>query len=94
MTDLLGCQLNDNPERTTRDFYDAVEAFINEDVVSPIKQARYHMALLSRMRHEQLDLRPKSFCQAASQSKDHAAVLDRLEARGIDPDSPLSCGTA
>jgi hypothetical protein len=82
----LGCQLRVNPEIATRDFVDAVEAFIN-GLDNPERQAEYHIAMLATLQDQQLDISPASFAESHLKDDDLDAYLASLEKVGLDPDS-------
>jgi hypothetical protein len=84
LTRFLGCKLKTNPEIATRDFFEAVETFINEDVPSPDKRAKYHLALLSALEDQQLDMQPRSFADRYADAHDRPALLARVAERGLD----------
>jgi hypothetical protein len=80
----LGCQLRTNPEVATRDFFEAVQTFINEDVANPERRARYHIAVLAAMEDDRLDLQPRSFAERWVDSNDRPALLERVAAAGLE----------
>jgi hypothetical protein len=81
----LGCKLKVNPEIATRDFFEAVQTFINEDVASPEKRARYHLSLLHTLEDQARDIRPRSFVESALDDIDQPALLERLVEKGLQP---------
>jgi hypothetical protein len=85
----LGCMLRTNPEKATRDFVAATEEFINTDVASAEKQARYQVALLAKMQDQSLDVRPRDFANANLDPHDQPQFLERVAALGLDPNSPF-----
>jgi hypothetical protein len=90
----LGCQLKTNPEKATRDFVLAVEEFINQDVASDERRATYQVALLAKMQDETLDLRPRDFANQNIRANDRPSFLERVAARGLDPDQAFEKDTA
>jgi 37-kD nucleoid-associated bacterial protein len=81
----LGCKLRENPEKATRDFFDAAVQFINDDIEDPSKKGRYHVALLAAMQASAMDLRPQAFASSHLDAHDRPAFLQRVAARGLDP---------
>lgn len=85
LSTFLGCEVAASPERSTLAFAEAARHFIDEDVVSPRKQSRYHVALLATLEDETLDLRPRRFAQASIDQSDRSKFLRRVEEAGLDP---------
>jgi hypothetical protein len=83
----LGCALRANPEKATRDFVLAAEEFINQDVVSPERKARYLIALQAKLQEEALDLAPRGFANASILAQDRPSFLARLAERDVEVDA-------
>jgi 37-kD nucleoid-associated bacterial protein len=86
----LGSKLRTNPEKTTRDFVAAAEEFINEDVESAEKRARYQVALLAKMQDQSLDLRASDFASETLDPNDRSAFLERVAAHGVAPEQAFA----
>lgn len=86
----LGCKLKVNPAIATRAFFEAVETFINEDVASPEKRAKYHLELLQALEGPVLDVQPRRFAERSVESNDQPALLANVAARGLDLDSTFA----
>lgn len=86
----LGCRLKDSPEKTTFDFVQATDAFINEHVQSPERRGRYQVALLATMQGQTAEIRPRSFAQSHLEPDDGPAFLDRVREAGLDVDQPFA----
>lgn len=85
----LGCRLKDSPEKTTLEFVQAADGFINEHVQSPERRGRYQVALLATMQDQTAEIRPRSFAQSHVEPADRPAFLDRVREAGLDPDRPF-----
>jgi hypothetical protein len=90
----LGSQLKTNPEKATLDFVLATEQFINEDVASDERRADYQVALLAKMQDQTLDLRPRDFAEQSLQPNDRPRFLERVAARGLDPNTTFQKDTS
>lgn len=85
----LGCRLRDSPEKSTLDFVQAADGFINEAVQSPERRGRYQVALLATMQDQTAEIRPRSFAQAHLEAPDRPGFLDRVREAGLDPEQPF-----
>src|SRR6202035_1262620 len=54
------------------------------DVPSPDKRAKYHLALLSSLDDQQLDIQPRNFADRYADAHDRPALLARVAERGLD----------
>ena len=81
----LGCRLSLNPEVATRDFVMAVENFIN-GLDDQERQAEYHLALLTTLQDQRLDVSPAAFAEANLHDRDLESYLAALEEVGLSPD--------
>jgi hypothetical protein len=86
----LGCQLKINPEKATRDFVLATEAFINKDVQSDERRASYQIALLAKLQDQSLDIRPRDFAQDSIEPNDRPRFLERVAEHGLAPNQTFA----
>lgn len=86
----LGCRLRDNPEKTTLEFVQAADVFINEHVRNPEKRGRYQVALLATLQDQTSEIRPRSFARSQLDAPDRPVFLDRIREAGLDPDQPFA----
>lgn len=90
----LGCRLKDSPEKTTLEFVQAADGFINEHVQSAERRGRYQVALLATMQDQTPEIRPRSFAQAHLEASDRPPFLDRVREAGLDPERPFPKDTS
>jgi hypothetical protein len=90
----LGCRLKDSPEKSTLEFVQAADGFINDEVESAERRGRYQVALLATMQDQTGEIRPRSFAKAHLDTSDRPAFLDRVREAGLDPDTPFSKDTS
>jgi hypothetical protein len=90
----LGCQLRTNPEKATRDFVLATEAFINQDVTSVERRANYQIALLAKLQDQSPDIRPRDFANANIEPNDRPTFLQRVAEHDLDPNQTFAKDTA
>lgn len=64
LSQFLGCRLKERPEITTKKFFDATESFINDEVVDPVKKARYQVALLAELSGTRTDVSLEGFANS------------------------------
>lgn len=83
--DFLGCQLSASAEKATKDFWNATQTFINEDVASPEKKGRYQIAVQAFLEEPEEDLRPETFIQRAIDLGDQPKLRQRVRDEGIEP---------
>lgn len=83
--DFLGCQLSASPEKATKDFWNATQTFINEDVASPEKQGRYQVAVQAYLEEPEEDLRPETFIERAIDLADQPKLRQRVRDEGLEP---------
>lgn len=93
LSTFLGCKLRSSPEKATFEFFDATEEFINADVADPAKKAEYQIGLLATMQEKALDLRPATFAQRHVEPAHRPALLERVKARGLDPQTAFQKDT-
>jgi 37-kD nucleoid-associated bacterial protein len=86
----LGCQLKTNPEKATRDFVLAAEAFINQDVTSDERRATYQVALLAKLQDQSMDVRPRDFANASIEPNDRPRFLQRITEYGLNPNQTFA----
>lgn len=85
LCDFLGCQLSASAEKATKDFWNAAQTFINEDVASPEKQGRYQVAVQAFLEEPEEDLRPETFIQRAVDTNDQPKLRQRVRDEGLEP---------
>jgi hypothetical protein len=90
----LGGRLRDSPEKSTFEFVQAVDGFINEQVDSAERRGRCQVALLATMQDLTGEVRPRSFATAHLDAADRPAFLDRVRQMGLDPDTPFAKDTS
>jgi hypothetical protein len=90
----LGCRLRESPEKSTLQFVQAVDGFINEQVGSAERRGRYQVALLAAMQDQTAEIRPRSFANAHLDPADRPVLLDRVREAGLDPDLPFGKDTS
>jgi hypothetical protein len=81
----LGCRLRDSPEKTTLEFVQAFDAFVNDEVESAERRGRYQIALLATMQDHTGEIRPKTFANTHLDAADRPAFLARVREAGIEP---------
>ena len=85
LCDFLGCQLSASAEKATKDFWNAAQTFINEDVASPEKKGRYQVAVQAFLEEPEEDLRPETFIQRAIDTNDQPKFRQRVRDEGLEP---------
>ncbi len=90
----LGCRLRDSPEKSTLEFVQAVDGFINDNIGSAERRGRYQVALLATMQDQSGEIRPRTFANAHLEATDRPAFLDRVREVGLNPDTPFSKDTS
>jgi hypothetical protein len=85
LLDFLGCQMSASAEQSTKDFWNAAQTFINEDVASPEKQGRYQVAVQAFLEEPEEDLRPETFIQRAIDENDQPKFRQRVKDQGLEP---------
>jgi hypothetical protein len=83
LDDFLGCELRDDPTQMTNSYYVAGEKFLNEKVVAPEKQARYHRAFISDLASQSDKVAPKKFADEHLDKDDREAFLATLKTNGV-----------
>lgn len=86
----LGAKLRADPDKTTLAYLEAVEEFIDQ-VPSPARQGRYHIALLASMQHSARDLDPKAYASELDPA-DKPAFRRALNAKELNPDQSFAKG--
>jgi hypothetical protein len=94
LSDFLGCRLRTNPEKATRDFFNAAQDFFNTAVADPERRVRYLVALLARMEDQVMDLNPRIFARASIEAADRPGFLERIAQEGLDPGTAFQKDTA
>jgi hypothetical protein len=87
--DFLGCQLSASAEQATRDFWNGVQTFINEDVPSPEKKGRYQVAVQAFLEESDEDLRPEAFVERSIDPNDQPVLRQRIRDEGLEPNATV-----
>ncbi len=74
----LGCKLRQIPPAVTRNFLQATEQFINEDVPNPGTKARYQIALLAELQSTRGTIHPREFAEQHFNAGDRQRYIDKL----------------
>jgi len=90
----LGCKLRTNPAKATKDFVSATQRFINDDVPSAERQARYLVSMQARLDDQVLDITPRTFATTQLLAQDRPTFLQRVVEQGLDPDAAFQKDTA
>lgn len=85
LCDFLGCHLTGSPEKSTRDFWNAAQNFINSDVASPERQGRYQVAVQAYLEEPDEEIAPEAFMRRAIDENDRPRLRQRLRDEGLDP---------
>lgn len=85
----LGCRLRDSPEKTTLEFVQAADGFINKVVRSSERRGRYQVALLATMQDQTAEIRPRTFAEEHLDPVDRPLFLERVREGGLDPERPF-----
>lgn len=94
LSTFLGCRLRTNPAKATSDFVSAAHDFINEDVPSAERKARYLVSMQGRLDDNVLDINPRTFAETQLLSQDRPAFLQRVHDHGLDLDSSFQKDTS
>jgi len=79
----LGCVLKQLPSVVTRDFLQATEQFINDEVSTPSTKARYQIALLAELQSGRGTIQPREFAEQHFNVGDRRPYIDYLERAGV-----------
>jgi 37-kD nucleoid-associated bacterial protein len=90
----LGCKLRTNPAKATKDFVSATQRFINDDVSSAERQARYLISMQARLDDQVLDITPRTFATTQLLAQDRPAFLQRVVEQGLDPNAAFQKDTS
>jgi hypothetical protein len=94
LSTFLGCKLRTNPAKATGDFVLAVQRFINNDVPSGERKARYLVAMQARLDDQVLDIAPRNFAETQLLAQDRPAFLERVVEQGLSPDAAFQKDTS
>lgn len=83
LRDFLGCDLRENPARTTQRFYEAAEEWVNTAVHSVDKRVRYLIALMAELERHTEVLNPRIFASHYLDLEDRQNFIDWLENKDI-----------
>jgi len=78
----LGCRLQDQPELTTRRFFEATEDFINQ-LADPERQGRYQVALVAELSSPRSDVSPLVFATTYLEPNDHGNFIAHMHQVGL-----------
>ncbi len=79
----LGCRLREEPEVTTKRFFQATQVFINDKVSDAPTKARYHVALLATLNNQEDAVRPRDFAEEHIDINDRQAYMEWLREEGV-----------
>lgn len=79
----LGCQLREAPSVTTKQFFNAAEQFVSEEIKEPETKARYEVALLAEMKNQMTTINPRQFAELYLDVDDRNKFISHLYASGI-----------
>jgi hypothetical protein len=80
----LGCALREEPEVTTKNFLQAAEGYINEQVVDPERKARYTLSLIAEMTSQSPTIDPRAFARRHLELADRDPFVNTLREGGVD----------
>lgn len=83
LDDFLGCEVRDDPTQMTNSYYVSGEKFLNDKVVAPEKQARYHRAFIADLASQSATVAPKKFAEEHLDKPDREAFLATLRAESV-----------
>jgi hypothetical protein len=75
----LGCKLTEEPEVSTKRFFEVAEEFINTHVDDPVRRAKYHYHLVSQLTSEAATLSPRTFAAEYLITSDRQKFLTYLK---------------
>ena len=79
----LGCKLAGDPKVDTRDFFNAVQEFINTQIDDPLIQSRYNLHILSYLSQDRAQLNPRLFAADCLNESHRQPFIDHLRSKGI-----------
>ncbi len=79
MEQFLGCRLREQPELTTKRFFEATERFINEEITEPEKKAQYQVALLAELNGTRDKVSVRAFANNNFAVKDRQPFMELIE---------------
>ena len=79
----LGCKLTEEPEISTKRFFEVTEQFINEQVEDAVRRARYHNHLVSVLTSEQPTVSPRRFAEDFLRTSDRQKFLGFIESKQL-----------
>lgn len=80
----LGCKLIQDPQKSTKDFFDASENYIIECVNNPRLQCNYKLHLLSYLSSNINTINPDLFANTYLESNDKPKYIRYLKDKGVD----------
>ncbi len=90
----LGCRLREEPEVTTKRFFQATQAFINDKVSDAATKARYHVALLATLNNQEDAVRPRDFAEEHLDIDERQLYMEWLFEEGVPTNEfPKDIGT-
>ncbi|WP_298384503.1 nucleoid-associated protein [Ferrimicrobium sp.] len=75
----LGCRLREQPEITTKRFFDTTESFINDEIADPETKTRYQVALLAELNGTRDKVSIRAFANNNLDVDDRKPFMDRIE---------------
>jgi hypothetical protein len=94
LSTFLGCKLRVNPAKATRDFVTALVRFINDDVPSAERKAKYLVAMQARLDDQVMDVAPHRFAKEHLLAQDRPAFLSRVAEQGLSADAAFQKDTS
>ncbi len=82
LTDFLGCTLIEASDVSTKRFFEATQAFINDAITSPDEKARYQIALLAEMSSNKRFINPKEFAKQTFPTEKQNEFLTSVQIDG------------
>lgn len=84
----LGCKLREEPDVATKHFFEATEAFINEEVDDPEERVQYHEHVVSEMLSHSPTVSSEEFAENYFPVNLRQRYVNQLEAREVPANFP------
>lgn len=81
----LGCKLKEEPDVTTKVFYDTVERFIREEVRDPEAKSRYTIAVQAELNSTALNVDTRHFARQHLEVEHQDMFEQRIREAGVPP---------
>lgn len=79
----LGCKLRERPAVTTKNFFDATERFINEEIADPVEKTQLQTALLAELGSNRPVIHPQAFADNHLRVDQRQPYIDYISAASI-----------